>query len=222
MRSRLIVHGPVYFSWCRLVSHPSRPQVLSASRTTTRSPTFAVTPVDERFMVALTRSRAAVLMPCLCSGTLRTSKRFCFLCSPKLSGLVVSAAPSSSGTRESRNVRGLRPNRSSKAVIFYSKDESGRVRLIQHAGATYSSQQSGQALQSSADNSWSHPPNVSTAPWPRERSASPKSSLAFSQWQRDFSISDRNSPPSSLRKFPGTPKVRHRFARILTTSLVPL
>ena len=147
MRTRVIGHGPVYFSWCSLVPYPSRPRVLSASRTSTRSPTFAVTPVDERFMVALTPSRAAVHMAYLCSRTLRTSKRFCFLCSTKLSRLVVCAAPSSS-----------------------------------------------------------------TAPWPREWSASPKSSLAFSQWQRDFGIFDRNSPPPSLRK----------FVRILATSLVPL
>ena len=33
---------------------------------------------------------------------------------------MVCVAPSSSGTRESRDVRGLRPNRSSKAVIFFS------------------------------------------------------------------------------------------------------
>ena len=222
MRTRIIDHGPVYFSWCSLVPYPSRLRVLSASRTSTRSPTFAVTPVDERFMVALTRSRAAVRIASLCSRTLRTSRRFYFLCSTKLSRLVACAAPSSSGTRESRDVQGLRPNRSSKAVIFDCRDESGRVRLIQHAGATYSSQRSGQALQSSANISWSHPPNLSTAPWPREWSAGPKSSLAFSQWQRDFSISDRNSPPPSLRKVLGTPKVRHKFARILATSLVPL
>ena len=222
MRTRVIDHGPVYFSWCSLVPYPSRLRVLSASRTSTRSPTFAVTPVDERFMVALTRSRAAVRIASLGSRTLRTSRRFCFLCSTKLSRLVACAAPSSSGTRELRGVRGLRPNRSSKAVIFDCRDESGRVRLIQHAGATYSSQRPGQALQSSANISWSHPPNLSTAPWPREWSAGPKSSLAFSQWQRDFSISDRNSPPLSLRKFLGTPKVRHKFARILATSLVPL
>ena len=151
MRTRVNVHGPVYFSWCSFVPYPSRLRVLSASRTSTRSPTFAVTPIDERFMVALTRLRAAVRMACLCSRTLRTFKRFCFLCSTKLSRLVICAAPSGSGTRESRDVRGLRPNRSSEAVIFYCRDESGRVRLIQHVGATHSSQRSGQALQSSAN-----------------------------------------------------------------------
>ena len=71
MRTLVIDHGPVYFSWCSLVPYPSRLRVLSASRTSTRSPTFAVTPVDERFMVALTRSRAAVRIASLCSRTLR-------------------------------------------------------------------------------------------------------------------------------------------------------
>ena len=74
MRTRVIDHGPVYFSWCSLVPYPSRLRVLSASRTSTRSPTCAVTPVDERFMVALTRLRATVRMACLGSRTLRTSK----------------------------------------------------------------------------------------------------------------------------------------------------
>ena len=69
MRTRVIDLRPVYFSWCSLVPYPSRLRVLSASRTSTRSPTFAVTPVDERFMVALTRSQAAVRMACLCSRT---------------------------------------------------------------------------------------------------------------------------------------------------------
>ena len=89
MRTRVIDHGPVYFSWCSLVPYPSRLRVLSASHTSTRSHTFAVTPADERFMVALTRSRAAVRMACLCSRTFRTSKRFCFLCSTKLSRVQV-------------------------------------------------------------------------------------------------------------------------------------
>ena len=44
---------------------------------------------------------------------------------------MVCVAPSSSGTRESRDVRGLRPNKSSKAVIyFYCRDESDMVRLV--------------------------------------------------------------------------------------------
>ena len=143
MRTRVIDHGPVYFSWCSLVLYPSRLRVLSASRTSTRSPTFSVTPIDERFMAALTRSPAAVRMASLCSSTLRTSRRFWFYCSTKFWRLVVCVALSSSGTRESRDVRGLRPNRSSKAVIFDCRDESGRLRLIQHAGATYLSQRSG-------------------------------------------------------------------------------
>ena len=145
-------------------------------------------------------------MDCLRSKNLRTFKRFCFLCSTKLSRLPGCVAWSNSGTRESRDVRGLRPNRSSKTAILAGSDESGRVCLIQHARATYSSHRPGQALQSSANISWSHPPNLSTAPSPREWSACPKSSLAFSQWQRDFSISDENSPPQSLRKFLGTRK----------------
>ena len=40
---------------------------------------------------------------------------------------MVCVVPSSSGTRESRHVRGLRPNSSSKAVC---RDESDMVRLI--------------------------------------------------------------------------------------------
>ena len=52
--------------------------------------------------------------------------------------------------RESRDVWGSRPNRNSKAVILNISDEFGRLRLIELAGAKYSSQRSGQALQSSA------------------------------------------------------------------------
>ena len=37
---------------------------------------------------------------------------------------MVCVAPSSSGTRESRDVRSLRPNRSSKAVIFFTVETS--------------------------------------------------------------------------------------------------
>ena len=44
---------------------------------------------------------------------------------------MVCVAPSSRGTRESRDVRGLRPNRSSKAVnYFYCRDESDIVWLV--------------------------------------------------------------------------------------------
>ena len=44
---------------------------------------------------------------------------------------MVCVVPSSRGTRESRDVRGLRPNRSSKAVIFfYCRDESDMVWLV--------------------------------------------------------------------------------------------
>ena len=69
-------------------------------------------------------------MACLHSKTLRTSKRFCFLCSTKLSRLPGCVASSNSGIREPRDIRDLRPNRSSKAVILDGSDESGRVRLI--------------------------------------------------------------------------------------------
>ena len=163
-RTRFIVHGLVYFSWRSLFPHSSRLRVLLASRTSTRSPAFAVTPIDERFMVELTRSRAATRMACLRSKTLRTSKRFYFLCSTKLSRLPGCVASSNSETRESRDTRGLRPKTSSKAVFLDGSDKSGRVRLIQHAGATYSSQRSGQALQTSSSISWSHPLKLSTAP----------------------------------------------------------
>ena len=131
--------------------------MLLASRTSTRSSTFAVTPADERFMVALTRLLAATRMACTRSKTLRTFKRFCFLCSTKFSRLAGCAASSSSGTREIKDVWGLRPNESSKTIFLDCSDESGKVRLTHHAGATYSSQRSGQALQSSANISWSHP-----------------------------------------------------------------
>ena len=164
IKTYFIVHGPAYFSWRSLFPRPFRLRVLLASRTSTRSPSFDVTPVDERLMVALMRSRAGIRMACLRSKTLRTSKLFFFLCSTKLSKLPVCAASSSSGTREFKNVPGLRSNRRSKAVILDCSDESGRARLIQHAGATYSSQRSGQALQSSDNISWDHPPNLSTAP----------------------------------------------------------
>ena len=162
--TRFIVHGPVYCLWLSLFPHPSRLQVLLASRTSTRSPAFTMTTIDERFMVALMRSRTATHMTCLRSKTLRNSKRFCLLCSTKSLRLPGCVASSNSGTRESRNIRGLRPNRSSKAVILDVSDEFGRLRLIELAGATYSSQRSGQALQSSASISRSHPRNLSTAP----------------------------------------------------------
>ena len=79
----------------------------------------------------------------------------------RLSGCLVSF---NTGTSESKGARGLRPNRNSNDVILEGSDESGRVRLIHHAGVTYSSQRSGQALQGSANISWSHPPNLSTMP----------------------------------------------------------
>ena len=136
---------------------------------------------------------------------------------------MVCVAPSSSGTRGSRNVRGSQPKRSSKAVIFYFRNESGRVRLIQHAGATYSSQWSGKATKL-RKHLLEPPPEPFVGVLAAGVVCGSKSRLAFSQWQRGFSISDRNSPPPSLRKFLGTPKVRHKFARILATSLelVPL
>ena len=71
-------------------------------------------------------------------------------------------ASSKSGTSESRDARGLRLNKSSNDVILEGSHESGRVRLIQHAGVTYSSQRSSQASQSSANISWSYPLNLST------------------------------------------------------------
>ena len=72
-------------------------------------------------------------------------------------------ASSNGGARESRDVRGLQSNTSSKVVLLDGSDDSGRVHLIDHAEATYSSQRSGQALQSSASIFWSHPSNLSTA-----------------------------------------------------------
>ena len=135
---------------------------------------------------------------------------------------MVCAAPSSSGTREPRDVRGLRPNRSSKAVIFDCRDESGRVCLIQHTRATYSSQRSGQALQSSANISWSHPPEPFDGALAAGVVLRSKVQSGFQPVAEGFRISDQNSPPPSLRNFLGTPKVRYKFARILATSLVPL
>ena len=86
-RIRFIVQGLVYLSWQILFPHPLRLRVLLDSRTSTRCSVFAVTPVNERFLVALTHSRVATRMICLRSKTLRTSKRFCILCSSKLSRL---------------------------------------------------------------------------------------------------------------------------------------
>ena len=75
-------------------------------------------------------------MACLRSKTLRTSRKFFFLCSTKLSKLPGCVASSNSGTNKFRDVRGLRPNKSSNAAIFEGSDESGRVRWIQLAEAT--------------------------------------------------------------------------------------
>ena len=46
----------------------------------------------------------------------------------------------------SRVVRGLQPKNSSTYIILENSDESGKVHVIQHAGATYSSPRSGRAL----------------------------------------------------------------------------
>ena len=56
--------------------------------------------------------------------------------------MVMFLASSKSGTSELKGARGLRPNRNSNGVILEGSDESGRVRLIHHAGVTYSSQRS--------------------------------------------------------------------------------
>ena len=94
-------------------------------------------------MVALRRLRAAILTACLRFTALKTSRRFFSLFCTWLSKLPGCLASSNSGTSESRDVQGLRPNWSSNAVILEGSDESGRVRLIQHAGATFSFQRSG-------------------------------------------------------------------------------
>ena len=52
----------------------------------------------------------------------------------RLSGCLVSF---NSGTSESGDARGSRPNRNSNDVILEGSDESGRVRSIHHAGVTY-------------------------------------------------------------------------------------
>ena len=147
--------------------------MLPASSTKTRLPAFTVRPIEERFLVALTRLRGVTLTACICPKPLRTSKRFRFLCSTKLS--------SKSGTHESRDARGLRLNKSSNNVILEGSHESDRLHLIQHAETTCSSQRSGQALRSFADTSWSYPLNLLTVPGQHEWSAGPKLRLVFSQ-----------------------------------------
>ena len=68
----------------------------------------------------------------------------------------------------SRDVCGLRPNKSWEGVIVEGRDGSGMVRLTQHARATFSSQQVCHALHSSDNTSTMHAPACSTntlAPW---------------------------------------------------------
>ena len=137
----------------KLVSAPSRLRVLPASRTRTRLRALTVTPIPRNSLWWRTRSRGATLTAWLRSKILRISRRFYFLCSTKLSRLPHCLASSNSGTTsESKDIRrGVRPNRSSNDAILEGSESSGRVPLIQHAEATYSSQRSGQALQSLAN-----------------------------------------------------------------------
>ena len=69
------------------------------------------------------------------------------------------------GIRLSRFMRGPRPNRSSKGVMF-GNIGSGRFHFIQQAGEMYSSHLLGQATHSSASISSIHPPRRSTTPRP--------------------------------------------------------
>ena len=153
----LTVRGPVHLSCSSLLPLPLRCRVLSASFTSTRSPGHAVAPADGFAIFALTFSRVAILCSCLFSRTCLTSRRTWRRCSMKLSRPPVIFESSIYGTRVSSDVRGLRPNRISKGDILPGKVGSGIVRLIQHAGDTYSSHRSGQGTHSSDETSCIHP-----------------------------------------------------------------
>ena len=84
--------------------------------------------------------------------------------STKLSGPPLYSVSADKGTKESTEVRGLRPNSSSKGVMFEGREASGKVRLIQIAGDTYSPHLSGHERHKSAKSSSNQPANLSTAP----------------------------------------------------------
>ena len=88
-------------------------------------------------MEALARALAVTLKLCCFSSARRTSRRFCLRRSTKLSRPPLCSVSADKGTKESKEVRGLRPNSSSKGVMFEGKATSGKVRLIQIAGDTY-------------------------------------------------------------------------------------
>ena len=141
-------------------------RVLPSSRTRPKSPAFAIMSIGARFMVVLTlsrgvtltvRLRSKILMGAVYSGVLRFRERLLsrhdfILKSYRLLGGLAFTVPQNYRDHttvwhsEPRALRGLRPNRSSNDVILESSDESGRVRVIQHAGAAYSSLRPGQAL----------------------------------------------------------------------------
>ena len=86
-------------------------RALPASCTRPRLSNFAVTLIEKQFMPALTRSRGTTFTACLRSKILRTSRRIYFLRSTKVLRWLGRLALSNSKPRESRDVRGLRPNR---------------------------------------------------------------------------------------------------------------
>ena len=203
-------HAPVQRSCISFPPKPLRWMLLSDSLMRTKSPGAAADPGDWRAMVSFTRWRARARSLCRFSKTRRTSRRYCLLVSTKLCRPSSMSVSSMRGNRESRDVRGCRPNSISKGKRFLGKDGSSKVRLTQHAGETFSSHRSGYASQSSERMSWIHPPSRSTAPWPRGCSAGPTWMSAFSHLQRCLTTSHSNSRPPSLQSTRGTRKVRQR------------
>lgn len=122
----------------------------------------------------------------------------------------------------SRDVRGLRPNRSWKGVIAGSRDEFGMVGLIQQFAATYSFQRVGHALHSSDNTSCIHAPHSSHTTLTPRLIGRVELYPHLSPTTKVFSITAAvTSPPPSALMNEDTPNVRHKSRRRRATSWAP-
>lgn len=122
----------------------------------------------------------------------------------------------------SRDVRGLRPNRSWKGVIAGGRDEFGMVGLIQQFAATYSFQRVGHALHSSDNTSCIHAPHSSHTTLTPRLIGRVELYPHLSPTTKVFSITAAvTSPPPSALMNEDTPNVRHKSRRRRATSWAP-
>ena len=157
-------HGPVHLSWSSFPLSLCLWMLLSDSLTSTISPGCTDTQAEGLAIWALTFCLFATLSLCLFSRTCLTSFSIYLRCSMNASNPPFNSVSSTWGTRVSRVLLGLRPKSISNGDMLSGSKVSGRVRLIQQAGTTYSSQHLGQSAHNSGKTSCIQLPSLSTDP----------------------------------------------------------